>query len=69
MVRKIVEIAPEGLDKVFLVTTDAEATENAIKLAKTWGSHIAGPEKNIFVTFTRLLHNFGFCHLDRREKS
>jgi 4-aminobutyrate aminotransferase-like enzyme len=56
LVKKLVEIAPEGLDKVFLVTTGAEATENAIKLAKTWGSHIAGPQKNIFVTFTSAFH-------------
>ena len=28
---------PEGLDKVFLLTTGAEACECAIKLARTWG--------------------------------
>lgn len=56
LVKKLVEIAPVGLDKVFLVTTGAEATENAIKLAKTWGRHSAGPEKNVIVTFNNAFH-------------
>ena len=40
----MIEIAPKGMNKVFLLTTGAEATENAIKLAKTWGMKIDGPE-------------------------
>src|SRR6187549_1312123 len=31
----LVSLAPKGLDKVFLLTTGSEATENAIKLARS----------------------------------
>lgn len=56
LVKKLVEIAPEGMDKVFLLTTGAEATENAVKLAKTWGRKTGGDEKNIIVTFEGAFH-------------
>ncbi len=56
LVKKLVEIAPKGMDKVFLLTPGAEATENAIKLAKTWGRHIGGDDKDIIVTFEGSFH-------------
>jgi 4-aminobutyrate aminotransferase/(S)-3-amino-2-methylpropionate transaminase len=56
LVKKLAEIAPKGMDKVFLLTTGAEATENAIKLARTWGMKTAGPKKNVIVTFTGAFH-------------
>ncbi|MBN1572174.1 MAG: aspartate aminotransferase family protein [Deltaproteobacteria bacterium] len=56
LVKKLVEIAPEGMEKVFLLTTGAEATENAVKLAKTWGRKIGGDEKNVIVTFEGAFH-------------
>ena len=56
LVKKMVEIAPKGMDKVFLLTTGAEATENAIKLARTWGMKTSGPKKNVIVTFTGSFH-------------
>ncbi|MBN1881439.1 MAG: aspartate aminotransferase family protein [Deltaproteobacteria bacterium] len=56
LVRRLVELAPPGLDKVFLVTTGAEATENAIKLVRTHGMRTVGPEKNIIVTFEGAFH-------------
>jgi len=56
LVKRLVELAPPGLDKVFLVTTGAEATENAIKLAKTHGMRTVGPEKNVIVTFEGSFH-------------
>jgi 4-aminobutyrate aminotransferase-like enzyme len=56
LVKKLVEIAPKGMDKVFLLTTGAEATENAVKLAKTWGIKTGGREKNVIVTFEGSFH-------------
>ncbi len=56
LVKKMIEIAPKGMNKVFLLTTGAEATENAIKLAKTWGMRSAGPNKNVIVTFNGSFH-------------
>ena len=55
LVEQIVAVAPEGLDKVFLLTTGAESTECAIKLARTF-TRAQDPEKNIVVTFLDAFH-------------
>jgi 4-aminobutyrate aminotransferase / (S)-3-amino-2-methylpropionate transaminase / 5-aminovalerate transaminase len=52
----LVELAPPPLDKVFLLTTGAEATECAIKLMRTWGVARGGPRKNVIVTFDSAFH-------------
>jgi 4-aminobutyrate aminotransferase-like enzyme len=41
----LIEVAPEGLDKVFLLTTGSEATECAIKLARASGIRRGGRQK------------------------
>jgi 4-aminobutyrate aminotransferase-like enzyme len=56
LVRLLAERAPKGLGKVFLLSTGSEATENCIKLAKTWGRHRGGPRKNVLVTFQNAFH-------------
>jgi len=56
LVKLLTETAPEGLDKVFLLTTGSEATENAIKLARTYGIQKGGREKNIIISFTNAFH-------------
>ncbi len=48
--------APQGLDKVFLLSTGSEATENCIKLARTYGISKGGKEKNIIVSFNNAFH-------------
>lgn len=53
---KLIEVAPDGLDKVFLLTTGSEATECAIKLARTKGERIGGNEKIVIVTFDSAFH-------------
>ena len=53
---KIVELAPPGLDKCFLLTTGAEGVECIIKLARAHGQAVAGPHKNIVVTFNGDFH-------------
>ncbi|GAH96441.1 unnamed protein product, partial [marine sediment metagenome] len=35
LAKKLVSVAPEGFDKCFLLTTGAEAVENALKVART----------------------------------
>src|SRR5712671_7301218 len=42
-------VAPEGLDKVFLLTTGSEATECALKLARSHGIKKGGTKKIGFV--------------------
>ena len=48
--------APEGLDKVFLLSTGSEATENTIKLARTYGISKGGKEKHVIVSFDNAFH-------------
>lgn len=56
LAEKLATLAAPGLDKVFLLTTGAESTENAIKLARTWGMKIGGPRKSVIVTFENGFH-------------
>ncbi len=52
----LVDTAPEGLDKVFLLSTGSEATENAIKLARTYGVRTHGQRKHVIVSFEGAFH-------------
>jgi len=56
LVRKLAELAPEPLARVFLVTTGSETTENAIKLARTHGQRVGGRRKIGIVSFERAFH-------------
>ena len=56
LVEKLSELAPEGLDKVFLLTTGSETTECAIKLARTWGQKIEGNKKIGIISFEGAFH-------------
>jgi 4-aminobutyrate aminotransferase-like enzyme len=52
----LASLAPEGLKKVFLLTTGSEATECAIKLARAHGIQVGGREKIGIVGFERGFH-------------
>jgi len=52
----LVDLAPDGLDKVFLLTTGSEATECALKLARTHGISKGGTTKIGLVGFERGFH-------------
>ena len=56
LVEYLVRIAPAPLAKVFLLTTGSEATECAIKLARTYGQKCGGPRKIAIVSFERAFH-------------
>ncbi|MCX7028835.1 MAG: aspartate aminotransferase family protein [Spirochaetes bacterium] len=57
LVEELAALAPKGADyRVFLLSTGSEATENCIKLAKTWGLERHGPERRVFVTFKNAFH-------------
>ena len=49
-------LAPEGLEKVFLLTTGSEATECAIKLARSHGIRRGGKKKIGIVGYERGFH-------------
>jgi len=52
----LADVAPPGLDKVFILTTGSETTECAIKLARARGVAKAGPRKHVIVTFENAFH-------------
>ncbi|MCZ7645087.1 MAG: aminotransferase class III-fold pyridoxal phosphate-dependent enzyme [Planctomycetota bacterium] len=56
LVKYLVELAPEPLKKCFLLTTGAETTECAIKLAKTHGIQAGGKTKDTIVSFENAFH-------------
>ncbi|OGO81097.1 MAG: 4-aminobutyrate aminotransferase [Clostridiales bacterium GWC2_40_7] len=56
LVKKLSEICPEPLNKVFLLTTGGESTECAIKLSRTYGRKSGGNEKIKIVTFEDDFH-------------
>lgn len=53
---KLVDMAPAGLDKVFLLNTGSEATENAIKLAKSYAMAKRDTGRTVIVSFERGFH-------------
>lgn len=56
LAEQLARVAPEGLDKVFLLTTGAEACECAIKLARTWGKRVGDDRKIGIVTYHNAFH-------------
>jgi len=55
LVKKLHDMIPTNLDKVFLLTTGAEATECTIKLARIYGRKI-NPKKIGIVSFVGAMH-------------
>ncbi len=55
LVKKLVEVAPEGMDKVFLLSTGSEAVECALKLSRTMGQKTS-PDKNVIVSYEKGFH-------------
>ena len=56
LVRKLVSLAPEPLNKAFVLSTGAEATECALKLMRTHGRKTGGDGKNIIISFEDSFH-------------
>jgi 4-aminobutyrate aminotransferase / (S)-3-amino-2-methylpropionate transaminase / 5-aminovalerate transaminase len=56
LVEALAKLAPPDLQKVFLLTTGSEATECAIKLARTHGLRTGGPKKIAIVGAERGFH-------------
>lgn len=56
LVQKLVGLAPEGVNKAFLLSTGAESTECALKLMRTHGRKIGGDDKSIIVSFENAFH-------------
>lgn len=52
----LISLSPQGLDKVFLLTTGSEAVEAAIKLCRAHGLKTGGRRKVSVVSFNRGFH-------------
>jgi 4-aminobutyrate aminotransferase / (S)-3-amino-2-methylpropionate transaminase / 5-aminovalerate transaminase len=55
LTQKLIELAPDGLDKVFLLSTGSEGTECALKIMRTYGQNISA-DKNVVVSFYDSFH-------------
>ena len=56
LVQRLVEVAGGRIDRCFLLTTGAEAIENALKLARTHGLKTRGRSKRVIVSFEGAFH-------------
>jgi len=56
LVKKLAKLAPDPLEKVFLLTTGSETTETAIKLARTHGRAVGGDKKIGIVSYEGAFH-------------
>ncbi|UCF17631.1 MAG: aspartate aminotransferase family protein, partial [Phycisphaerales bacterium] len=56
LVQKLVSLAPEPLNKVFVISTGAESTECALKLMRTYGRKTGNDDKNIIISFENSFH-------------
>jgi len=56
LAEKLIQITPPHLSKVFLLTTGAETTECAIKLARKHGTTIGGDKKKRIISFQNAFH-------------
>lgn len=56
LVKKLASLVPAPLEKVFLLSTGAESTECAVKLARTYGKRHFGPSKITIVGFVDDFH-------------
>lgn len=56
LVTRLIAIAPKGFNKAFLLTTGAEAVENALKLARTYGRKTGGDKKIGIISFENAFH-------------
>jgi 4-aminobutyrate aminotransferase/diaminobutyrate-pyruvate transaminase/4-aminobutyrate aminotransferase/(S)-3-amino-2-methylpropionate transaminase len=56
LVERLVKLAPKEMDKCFVLTTGAETTECAIKLARTYGQTVGGTKKIGIVSFHKSFH-------------
>jgi 4-aminobutyrate aminotransferase / (S)-3-amino-2-methylpropionate transaminase / 5-aminovalerate transaminase len=53
---RLVELAPAGIEKCLLLTTGAETTECALKLARSWGQRGGRSDKIGIVSFAQGFH-------------
>ena len=56
LAERLVQLAPEGLTKVFPLVTGAEAVENTLKVSRQYGQKVGGKKKTGIISFTGAFH-------------
>lgn len=56
LVRRLSELLPAPMKKIFLLTTGSETVECAIKLCRSHGAKVGGRNKNVIVSFDKAFH-------------
>lgn len=56
LAERLVQLAPKGLDKVFLLVTGAEAIENTLKVSRQYGQKAGGKKKIGIISFSGAFH-------------
>lgn len=56
LVQKLVSLAPDPLNRAFVLSTGSEATECALKLMRTHGRKKGGDDKSVIVSFEDSFH-------------
>ena len=56
LVKYLMDITPTKLNKIFLLTTGSEATECAVKLARTYGQKVGGKKKIGIISYEGAFH-------------
>jgi 4-aminobutyrate aminotransferase/diaminobutyrate-pyruvate transaminase/4-aminobutyrate aminotransferase/(S)-3-amino-2-methylpropionate transaminase len=54
--KRLADLLPEPLKKIFLLTTGSETVEFAIKVARTHGLKVGGASKNVIVSYEKAFH-------------
>ncbi len=60
LAERIAELAPPGMDRVFLVNSGSEACDTAMKIAMAYWQAVGQGERTLFVGRERAFHGVGF---------
>jgi PLP-dependent transaminase len=63
LAERLVELAPEGIERVFFTNGGSEGIETAIKLVRFAWAHAGQPERTVILSRTRAYHGVGSASL------
>jgi putrescine aminotransferase len=63
LAQRLVELAPEGIERVFFTNGGSEGIETAVKLVRFAHAHAGSPERTVILSRTRAYHGVGSASL------